>query len=112
MEETGQDEMHQESTNSENGSEGGFVEVTREEAQLASQNWGDQPPSSAPLYQDADLFRSAEERDDGIGEEEEGEMAAADEGLDEEEKVKGRHTQSGRVRLTSAARGSSLYKHM
>ena len=98
MEETGQDETHAESTNSENGSEGEFVEVTREDAQLASQSWGDQPPSD----QDVDLLGAADERDDGIGEEEEGEVLAADEGLDEE-KVKRDATPSRDLRGPSRA---------
>ena len=92
MDETGQTEVRPESANSENGSENGFVEVTREDAQMASQSWED--PSSRPLPavdDDEDLYGGAEEGDEGEeeagGGEGEGEVAAEL----EEEKVRRPH---------------------
>lgn len=84
MDETGQTEVRPESANSENGSENGFVEVTREDAQMASQSWED--PSSRPVPavdDDEDLYGGAEEEEEGGGGEGEGEAAIGS----EEEKV-------------------------
>ena len=53
MDETGQEEVRPGSGASDNGSEeGGFVEVTREDAQLAAQSW-EQP---SPVGEDLDLL--------------------------------------------------------
>ena len=94
MDETEQTEVRPASANSENSSENGFVEVTQEDAQMASQSWED--PSSRPVPavdDEEDLYGAADEGDDGEeeggGGEGEGEATAE---LEEEEKVRG-HTQ-------------------
>ena len=79
------DESEQEVRPGSDNSENGFVEVTREDAQVASQSW--EQPSS--LDDDADLYGSGDAGDDGVGEDDE--VAAAVEL--EQEKVRKRHTQ-------------------
>lgn len=90
MDETEQDEGRPESANSENGSENGFgfVEVTQEDAKMASQSLDD-PSSLVPaLDDDEDLYGGADSGDEVLQESGEGDGAGeAAVGL-EEEKVR------------------------
>ena len=84
MDETGQEEMRPGSGDSENGSENGFVQVTREDARLASQGvegvegFGEgegsgesgAPPIPA-VEDDEDLYGGPEDQREGEGLEEE-----------------------------------------
>lgn len=84
MDETEQDEGRPESANSENDFENGFVEVTQEDAKMASQSLDD-PSSHVPAPDDDEDLYGA-----GGGDEESGEGDGAGEaaiGL-EEEKVR------------------------
>ena len=80
MEETGQEEMRPEYGASDNGlEEGGFVEVTREDAQMApAQSWAQQT-----AVDDLDPFAPVER--------------AAAEGLEEEERVRERPPHPARI---------------
>ena len=94
MDETGQEETRPESAHSDNGSEeGGFVEVTREDAQMASQSWERQEPQPA-VEDELDLYGDA-----------------AAEALDEdEEKVRGAPHPVAGEGSSAKPRGSWLNK--
>lgn len=93
MDETGQDEGRPESANSENGSENGFVEVTQEDARMASRSL-EEPSSHVPaLDDDEDLYGGAGSGDEGLHESGEGDGAGeAEVGLEEEKVRKPDHT--------------------
>ena len=77
MDEIGQEDTRPESAHSDDGSEeGGFVEVTQEDAQMASQSWEQQQQVQAAVEEELDLYG------DGDG--------AAGESLEDEEKVRRR----------------------
>ena len=81
MDETGQEEMRPGSGDSENGSENGFVQVTREDARLASQgvegfgegegSGGSGAPPIPAVEDDEDLYGGPEDQREGEGLEEE-----------------------------------------
>ena len=75
MDETGQEETRPESVHSDNGSEeGGFVEVTQEDAERASQSWEQQqqPQASvAAAEEDLDLYGDGDGAEGGDMEDEE-----------------------------------------
>lgn len=79
MDETGQEEVR---PDSENGSENGFVEVTQEDAQIASQGFKNTSPPVPAVSDDEDLYGAAEGGDDGGEEDGEGAIGS------EEEKVR------------------------
>lgn len=75
MDETGQEEMRPESGNSDNGSEeGGFVQITQEDADMAARSWEQQPSASdlAAAEDDLDLYGDGGDEDGDVpgGEEE------------------------------------------
>lgn len=87
MEETGQEEVRPGSANSDNGLDGGFVEVTEEDAQMAQWDPSPPPPVIPPaMDDDADLYGDDREGEDqGAGED--GEEGGAVDDL-ENEKVR------------------------
>ncbi|CAI8045916.1 Reticulon-4 [Geodia barretti] len=57
MDETGQEDTRPESADSDDGSEeGGFVEVTQEDVQMASQSWEQQREVPAAVEEELDLY--------------------------------------------------------
>ena len=101
MEETGQEEVRPGSANSDNGLDGGFVEVTEEDAQMAA-GWEQSrsDPTSA-LDEDADLYG-----DDRAGGDEGGAGDGEEEAPDDEEKV--RTTPNPRWSVPAPERSLSL----